>query len=180
MDYKELDTTTRKYMLQEFSKEENGGNPYRSPRLNTTGRSKFHSIMEDAIKNGNEKTLAKNLQDPNFWNEKESARRKDTFYEKKIDPISAAALLAQTEFNTWYTTGLAKRLIDEEIDECEIYRAELAKQPRCECSKLEGKTVKVSDIYGGHRAKYHPKFNAAAFSIPSGPFCHHTIKRIGK
>ena len=89
-------------------------------------------------------------------------------------------MLAQTEFNTWYTTGLAKRLMEEEIQDCEIYRAEPAKIPRCECTKLEGKSVKVSDIYGGHRAKYHPKLNPSAFSIPSGPFCHHTIKRIKK
>ena len=79
MDYKELDSTTRNYMLQEFMKEEKSGNPYRSPRLNSSGKSKFASIMEDAIKNGDEKTLVKSLEDPNLWNKTESARRKDTF-----------------------------------------------------------------------------------------------------
>ena len=32
----------------------------------------------------------------------------------------------------------------------------------------------------GHRAKYFPKDNFGAFSIPSVAYCHHTIRRVKK
>ena len=54
----------------------------------------------------------------------------------------------------------------------------MTQNPRCECTGLEGKIVQVKKIYDGHRAKYHPYENISAFSIPSGPYCHHTIRRI--
>ena len=178
MKFEELDEVTRKWMLIEFNKEENSGKPYRSPRLNTHGKTEFSNIMQHAIKEGNIESLTIQLSDSGLWEQTELATRGTTTYEKRIDPASSAKLLAHTEFTTWYTTGFARRLIEEDIKSCEIYRAETAKIPRCECSKYEGQSVNVKDIYEGHRAKYHPKSNPKAFSIPSGPYCHHTIRRI--
>ena len=165
-------------MLIEFEKEENGRNPYRSSRLNSTGKKKFRKIMEDVINLGHIDSLTHNLSDPFLWNQTELYRRGDTTYDRKIDPNHAAKSLAHTEFTTWYTRGFARRLIEENIDSCEIYRAGEAQAPRCECTQLEGEIVKVKKIYDGHRTKYHPNQNPKAFSIPSGPYCHHTIRRI--
>lgn len=178
MIFEELDGTTRKYMLEEFQKEEKSGNPYRSNRMSAEGLANIARHMEDAIENGNENTLAASLSNGIYWNQYETRRRKDTTYQAEIDPIVAAKVLALTEFNTWYVRGLAKRLMEEGQKECEIYRAESADQPRCECSRYEGKKLELQKIYDGHRAKYHPVPNYGAFSIPSGPSCHHTIRRI--
>ena len=64
-----------------------------------------------------------------------------------------------------YTRGFARRLKEEGEEYCEIYRADKAIQPRCECTKLEGTIQPVQKIYGGHRAKYFPKQNFHAFQF---------------
>lgn len=178
MRFEELDDTTRKYMLEEFQKEEKGGNPYRSSRMSAEGLANVARHMEKAIKNGDENTLAVSLSNGTYWKPYETRRRKDTTYQAKIDPMSSAKTFALTEFNTWYVRGLAKRLIGEGQKECEVYRAESADQPRCECSRYEDQRLELQKIYDGHRAKYHPVPNYGAFSIPSGTNCHHTIRRI--
>jgi hypothetical protein len=33
-------------------------------------------------------------------------------------------------------------------------------------------------VYDGHRARYWPTENPTAVSVPFGPNCHHTIRRI--
>lgn len=178
MKFEELDETTRRYMLEEFQNEEKSGNPYRSSRMSTEGLANIARHIEEAIKSGNENTLAATLSNGRYWTQYETRRRKDTTYQSEIDPKVAAKVFALTEFNTWYVRGLAKRLMEEGQKECEIYRAESADQPRCECSRYEGQRLELQKIYDGHRAKYHPVANYGAFSIPSGPSCHHTIRRV--
>lgn len=177
MKFEELDDETRRWMLFEFEKEENGGNPFRSPRLNIIGKEKFQKIMRDTINFGDISSLTNALSNHMFWNRTEPRTINGITQQIKV-PSNAAQILAHTEFTTWYTRGFAKRLIEEGIGSCEIYRAEMAKMPRCECTRFEGQTVKVRDIYDGHRAKYHPVENPNAFSIPNGPLCHHTIRRL--
>jgi hypothetical protein len=171
--FEELDQKTRQYMYGEFDKEESAGNPYRSKNLSPIGLQNFHELMKNAIVNGNEMTLAQSLNNYQFWNEVDSRGR-------KINVQADAEMLAFTEFNTWYVRGLSRRLIDENIEYCEIYRAAPAYQPRGECTRYEGQKIEVKKVYFGHRAKYWPNSNSSAFSIPAGPNCHHTIRRINK
>ena len=177
LKFEELDNETRKWMLLEFEEECNK-DPYLSYRLSSIGKEKFREIMKKAINSGDIVSLRYSLSNPSFWQQTESVIRGNTSHERVIDPNKAAKLLAHTEFTTWYTRGFARRLMEEDVDSCEIYRAEMAGTPRCECTQLEGKKIKVKDVYDGHRAKYHPIQNNSAFSIPSGPSCHHTIKRL--
>ncbi|MFY9301270.1 MAG: hypothetical protein WAO91_08795 [Candidatus Nitrosotenuis sp.] len=179
MNFEELDDKTRKYMLEEFHKEQSN-NPYRSGRMTSEGLKNVIRHIEDAIKSGNEVTLIKSLSNPSYWKSEETRHKGNTTHQARIDPNEAAKTFGLTEFNTWYVRGLAKRLMDEGQEECEIYRAQYAEEPRCTCSKLERHRFKVKDVYDGHRAKYHPTANYAAFSIPSGPNCHHTIRGIKK
>lgn len=178
MNFEELDSKTREYMLSEFKKEEQGGKPYRSKRLSQLGLEKFPELMEKAIKEGNEVTLAKDLNDPSYWISSEiSHSSKGNAFSKDI-PNNAAIMLALSEFSTWYTRGLSKRLLEEGVEYCEAYRAESAKDPRCECTKWENQKNSVQQAYDGHRKRYHhEKIDRHAFSIPSGPNCHHSIKR---
>jgi hypothetical protein len=68
--------------------------------------------------------------------------------------------------------------MEEGVELCEVYRGAPAFQPRAECQDHDGKSFKVIDVYNGHRARYHPVVNEFAFSIPIGPNCHHTIRRL--
>jgi len=178
MNFEELDNTTREFMLKEFQKEESGGSPYRSRDLTTIGRNEFPKLMEKAIKEGNEITLEQDLSNPEFWKSSHTAYRNGKSYEVTVNPRDSASKVALTEFNTWYVRGLAKRLMEEGVEYCEVYRAESAWQPRSQCQDHDGKQFKVIDIHNGHRATYWPAPNPNAFSVPVGPNCHHTIRRV--
>ena len=163
--FEELDDETRKWMLIEFEAEESS-KPYRPRTLDTTGLAKFADIMRNAIRTGDIQSLEYDL---------------STYIVSS--PANAAHRLAHTEFTTWYTRGFARRLREEGIDECEVYRAGTARQPRCDCSRLEGVVVSVNAIYDGHRVPYHhngrktSNYTGSPIPIPKGPMCHHTIRR---
>jgi hypothetical protein len=91
-----------------------------------------------------------------------------------------AKVFALTDFNTWYVRAICVLLMEEGIEECEIYRAEKAYEPRGECLGLEGRRLSVREVYAGHRARYYPEEtkNPLALSVPIGPNCHHSIRRI--
>lgn len=176
--FEELDDKTREYMLREFRAEQSSTNPFPPADLTREGIAVFIEIMERALLQGNEQTLAMELAHPAYWNTvtMQVRRGKSVRVEQKVDVL--ARRLAETEFNTWYVRGYSKRLMDEGVGECEVYRAAPAKQQRSECCTLEGSTVSVLQVYEGHRARYHPVKNPTAFSIPVGPNCHHSIRRL--
>ena len=178
--FEELDDgITRGYMLQEFNIEQESGNPYESKLLTAVGLEAFPKAMAEAIQYGNEETLSAALSNPKYWHLEETRTRAGKLYRAKITPSKAAERLAQTEFNTWYVRGLAKKLLEEGEQFCQVYRAAPAWEPREECLSHEGKTYPVKDIYEGHRIRYWPPpGNPGALSIPAGPYCHHTIRRL--
>ncbi|MGA3297627.1 MAG: hypothetical protein ABSD41_09260 [Candidatus Bathyarchaeia archaeon] len=181
MNFEELDQKTRKYMLDEFEAEETCGKPYRSKDLSNEGLAAFPSLMRDAISNpnGNEETLAASLVKQSYWKRSENVVRKSRAYPREIDPRVAAERLAISEFNTWYVHGFAKRLMDEGVTQCQVYRASIPKHAPAECSKHENQVFSVVEIYHGHRARYWPEpGNHEAFSIPFNPNCHHSIRRV--
>lgn len=174
-NFAELDNTTRKWMLEEFLVEEKSGNPYRSTRLSAVGLKIFPTEMKNAIQKGNEETLVKALSKPEYWKSSEPWAKGI----RRINYIKAAEFLGRSEFNTWYVRGLARRLLEEGEEYCEVYRAAPAWEPRGECLKHEGKIYPVKKIYDGHRARYWPPpGNPLAFSIPVGTNCHHSIRRV--
>ena len=177
--FEELDDKTRKAMLQEFDAEEDRPDPYRSPRLSPAGRAGFSSVVREALSSGNETSLAAGLARQEYWNPVETYVRSGTSRSRRVNFESAAKMLAITEFNAWYVRGLARRLLNEGVGVCEVYRAESAREPRGECLEHEGQTHSVQEIYDGHRARYWPSpGNPSALSIPVGPNCHHTIRRL--
>lgn len=151
MKFEELDDETRKWMLIEFEAEENS-EPYRPTRLNGTGRKKFAEIMVRTIQTGNIQSSEADISTGCLKSTEERTRNGKT-HEVKV-PNNAAHVLAHTEFTTWYTRGFARRLIEEGVEVCEIYRAEAAANPRCSCLRREGEVVSVKAVYDGHRP-YH-------------------------
>jgi hypothetical protein len=173
MQFDELDAATRQWMEQEFEAEEASGRPYRSKRLSEEGLRLFSGLMRQAIRDGNESSLFANLVDPSFWLARDRGG-------KTTNVRAAAESLALTEFNTWYVRGFARRLMEEGEEECQIYRAGIPLgTANPECTQHEGRVYAVTDIYAGHRARYWPEpGNRTALSIPLGPSCHHTVRRV--
>jgi hypothetical protein len=134
--------------------------------------------MPSALRSGSEVSLAQALARREFWKSVEHRVNRRGRWIAAAMPRNANEVLAWTEFLTWYTRAVAGQLLDEGSEECLVYRAAPAWQPRCECQSLEGRTVRTRDVYNGHRARYWPVVLPEAFSIPVGPNCHHTITRV--
>jgi hypothetical protein len=177
MAFEDLDSATRIEMMNEYDAEVNGGSPYTSKALSALGRSTFPELLRNAIRSGNEESLALSLLRPELWNPTETYLRAGIARERKVNISQAAQRLALTEFNTWYVRGFAGRLMKEGVTHCQAYRAAEPKWEPSDCSAHEGQVFLVEDIYRAHRARYWPVENANAVSIPFGPGCHHTIRR---
>lgn len=179
MHYEELDPATREYMLNEFEHEQASGSPYISKALSPRGLHAFTGAMRDAITSGNEESLTRALDRADLWEPEESYTRDGVTRSRKRNIPQTATRLALTEFSTWYVRGLAKRLLDEGVERCQVYRGEQPKWEPGECANHEAQIVAVREIYDGHRARYWPEpGDSAAFSIPFAPGCHHVIRRV--
>jgi hypothetical protein len=174
MRYEDLDPETRRWMLIELKEEEDRA-PYRSPSLSPVGRERFRAIMEEAIANGSESSLAAALESKEMWAEFEPSPFGGV---RRTEPARAAKALARTEFNTWYVRGLCRRLMEEGETLVQIYRAEASDAPGDECDAYENMFLEIRHLYYGHRIKYWPTRNDRAFSLPCGPQCRHSVRRI--
>jgi hypothetical protein len=178
LDLPDLDDMTRRWMLEEFESEE-AGTPYRSQGLTPLGLESFPHLVRDAITDGDEQSLTDGLNDPALWTLTRDYWRQGRLYSPPRDVESSALTLARTEFIGWYVRGFSRRLMEEGVEVCQIYRAAPAWQPRGECLSHEGGTFAVRAVYAGHRARYWPEpGDEDAFSIPAGPNCHHAIRRV--
>jgi hypothetical protein len=174
MRYEDLDHETRRWMYEEFMHEEST-DPYRSPTLSAKGKKVFPVAMERAIAEGDEDTLTKALGAPDLWAPFEPSPQGGV---RPVDPARAARSLARMEFNTWYVRGLCRRLFEEGETVVQVYRAAEEDAPGDECKAFENLFLEVRYLYNGHRIKYWPVRNERAFSIPCGPQCRHTIRRV--
>jgi hypothetical protein len=178
MNYEELDASTRQYMRSEFEAEEASGLAYRSKALSPAGLAAFPDMLRATITRGEDISLEIALRDPALWEPTEEHTREGITRPRRRNIDQAARRLALTEFSTWYVRGLARRLIDEGVLQCEVYRGEHPKWEPGECASHEGAIVNVRKIYDGHRRRYWPEpGDPTAFSIPFGPSCHHVIRR---
>ena len=181
MNFEELDHVTRGHMLAEFEAEQAGPNPFRSRGLSAYGLQAFPELMREAIRSGNEETLTAALNVRSYWNPTETYVKNGVSRQRQVNIQQTSERLGLTEFNTWYVRGLARRLWHERVAECQIYRAGVPKWEPAECSSHEGQICPVQLIYDGHRARYWPEpGNLGIFSIPFGPGCHHSIRRVPK
>lgn len=174
MRYEELDQVTRAWMLEEIEGEE-AENPYRNPALSKEGLEQFPHMLREAIVQGGEESLAEQLSLPRLWAQFEPHPKGGI---RRVEPTRAAVTLARLEFNTWYIRGLCRRLLSEGEELCQVYRAWDGDGSLDECDILENKVLPIGLIYRAHRAKYHPVSRPEAFSIPSGPGCKHSIRRL--
>ena len=177
-NFEELNEATRRFMLREFDAEQEG-TPYVSTQLSSQGVGVYAELMRNAICTGNEESLEADLSYDAYWRPTGSNQSRSPSRRTTNGFSYKAERLAITEFNTWYVRGLARLLLDEGVKTCEVYRAGAAKEPRGECAQHEGRRFSIQEIYNGHRARYWPKpGNPSAFSIPVGPYCHHTMRRV--
>jgi hypothetical protein len=173
MHFEELDDETRRWMSEEFEREQAGPHAYRPRLLSGRGQEVFPDKVRAAIHGGTEVTLADALSDGSYWLAVDRRGR-------RVNVGHRAESLGLTEFNTWYVRGLSRRLLEERVEACEIYRAgEPRRAAAPECLRHEGQAHPVRLIYERHRRRYWPEpGDPTVLSIPSHPSCHHSIRRL--
>ncbi|WP_244930361.1 hypothetical protein [Nocardioides sp. W7] len=177
----ELDETTRAYMRREFEAERDGSQPYVSDRLTPLGVDLWWTLMEDAIRAGDDESLYLSLANGHgMMRSSELYVRNGVTRSRVVNLGQACELLATSEFNTWYVRGLCARLLDENVEEVEVYRAAPAKWQPSGCARHEGRFLPVQDVYDGHRAAYWPQSNPHVFSVPFQAGCHHSVRRVAE
>jgi hypothetical protein len=123
--FENLDITTRHYMLMEAEEAIKTSQLHLSRRLTERGRELYPALLLDALKNGDETSLAAALERQQCFAEREpygtTTRRV---------PAEAARTFAESEYNAFYMRGVCHRAI-QEGGQVEVYRAmdRLTKRP---------------------------------------------------
>lgn len=179
MNFEELDDKTRGYMITAFDEEAARADSYTSKALSAKGLASFPALMRTAISAGDDDTLFRSLDDSSLWDPLETYHVKGVAKQRQRNISQTATRLAVTEFSTWYVRGFAKRLLDEGVEKCQIYRGASPKWEPGECAAHDGEIVDVKMIYENHRKRYWPTpGDQNLMSIPFGPGCHHLIRRV--
>ena len=182
LQYHDLsDATVRARMEQEWSIEwahlldAYGPRECYGKQLSDAGWKAFGELMPKALLEHDDDWLAETMDHHSFWESHLWRRAKPVEY----DRIDAIEKLCVGEFNIAYIRGLALTLLDEGEEQCIVYRAGGAAEQRGECTSWEESPVSLQQVVDGHRIRYHPApGDRMAFSIPTGPHCHHSIRGI--
>lgn len=146
--------------------------------LTESGWDQWARAMPDALSDHDDDWLLAQMSPSYYWKPVRLRRRKGGGYSQvNYNLGDALRVLCFGEFNVAYVRGLARALVLRGETECEVYRAGHAAEPRSECSNWEGLRFPLDQVLDGHRARYWPvPGDRKAWSVPSGPNCHHSIR----
>jgi hypothetical protein len=150
-------------------------------QLTEDGWVAFERAMPEALGEHDDDWLTQQMRDPAYWlsaypRRKPSGGMTMVNYNKQ----DALQRLCLGEFNIAYIRGLARALLARGETDCTVYRAGPALEPRSECTAWEGQRLPLTQVLAGHRIRYHPPpGDRLAWSVPTGPNCHHSIAAVG-
>ena len=165
MNLVNLDSVTRKYMLQEIELDQQAGRVYISPRLSNQGAADYPSLLKAAVTSADDSFLAAQLKVPGRLNASEPRNTKSGVTWAKV-PITAAETLAEGEFNRYYARGLCVRAIEEARPNVQVYRAKQVMNPRGESEAMLGRLLPADRLLADLRASTGTD---TALGMPPGP-----------
>lgn len=145
-NYINLDSETRRFMIEAIEEAEATNNIYKSTRFNSKGNIQWIPLLKEAANNHNEHWLAYQLEANALMRDYENAQTPSGGYTTKHVPHTAAETMAEGQFNRFYILGLCKRAKNEGIPELEIYRAKQSSDPRAESQALIGTKLSIDEI----------------------------------
>jgi hypothetical protein len=149
-------------------------------QLTDAGWVAFEVAMPEALTSRDDDWLVSQMASSTYWLPKSPRRTRSGVTMVNYNKQDALDRLCLGEFNIAYIRGLAHALRARGETECIVYRANPAYEPRGECSAWEGRSFSLDAVLTGHRARYFPPpGDAAVWSVPSGPHCHHSIRAVG-
>lgn len=153
--------------------------PY-GKQLTEAGWVAFDRAMPEALASEGDDWLVNEMGRVEYWMDRSPRKTKNGITMVNYNKQDALERLCYGEFNIAYIRGLARTLLARGETTCLVYRADPAYEPRKECSDWEGQVFPLADVIAGHRVRYFPPpGDPTAFSIPTGPNCHHSIRAVG-
>ncbi|MEW5765396.1 MAG: hypothetical protein AB1824_10505 [Acidobacteriota bacterium] len=168
MVYDELDSITRRYMLEEFDAERKVVAPYRPVEVPAEVWIRLQDRVREIIVSGHAVDLAAGA-------------------EALAEACEAAKALgrrrlaewARFEFSTWYVRGFSRRLLEEGEAYCLVVHGEDGRSGSGKCGLFQGQLLPLKAVYHGHRARYWPEpGDRFALTVPACVECRHTIRRL--
>ena len=143
--YRNLDESTRSFMLSEVDLDLSHEKLYISPQLNELGAQNYVSLLKEAIEHHDDTWLAEQLRSRGYMKEHEQRKKGRGFTTVRV-PKNAPDTLSEREFNRYYARGLCVRVIAEGMDQVEVYRGKRVSKPRPESEALLGKRVSAETL----------------------------------
>ncbi|WP_114572088.1 hypothetical protein [Exiguobacterium flavidum] len=135
--FEDLTPRTRLYMEQELDFDLRQVNHFVSPRLTNDGKVQFHRLLREAMRSGDEQTLAASLE--GFFETYEARRTTSGVQLVKV-PKNAGESLAEAEFNRYYIRALCLQAGETE-ETLRVYRAKEVASPRAASEEKIGQKV---------------------------------------
>jgi hypothetical protein len=165
--FENLDDRTRQLMLDEMEYDIAQNQLHISPFLSGQGQRDYTNLLREALEDGNDETLAQNLREHRRILRTLPKRNPKGGYSISATPENAAQVLAESEFNRYYIRALARRAIEDGIQELVIYRAKPVTNPRPESEARVETTLSAEELLEDLRS--HPGDEPPTLGVPSGP-----------
>lgn len=159
-NFHDLDEKIRALMIDEMNFDINNTSLYYSSRFNVKGKSLYPELLLEAIRTGDEFTLAIALKSNGCFQIKEFRGGKMVNV-----PVNAHMTFSEGEFNRYYIRAVARRAIDEKRS-LVIYRARYSEKPREDSIRMVGKSIEAEQILKDLRKSYHID---EVLGFPPGP-----------
>ena len=167
--FHDLVDVTRARMKQEIQRDASGGSLYLSPRLTDRGRIDWPGLLLEAAGRGDEETLAEALRGTGrikLIEVRRSRSRPGRVHQVRV-PVTAAATLAEDQFNRFYIRALCLRALQGGATEVEVYRAKDVEEPRAESLRMLGRRLPAAALLEDLRL--HAADEDLSLKVPGGP-----------
>jgi hypothetical protein len=138
--YRDLDQSTRNLMIEEIEFDVAGGDMYVSRFLNETGARRWCALTEEAVRAGDDDSLARALASGCMASHYERRLPKSAGFTMASVPHIAPQTLAEGQFNMYYMRALGRRAVAEGRS-LMIYRAKERKEHRPGSDAMVGSTI---------------------------------------
>lgn len=162
LNYRDLNTRSRKLMADEFAADRDAGRLYLSPRLTDDGCDAYPGLLQHAIERHSDEWLADALRG-HFRSH--TLRRTRSGYAPAAVPYNASETLAEGQFNLYYVRAICLRAIEERREIVTVYRAKAVNAPRIESEMKIGLDVDAEALLRDLRATLGVE---PALGIPAG------------
>lgn len=141
----DLSEPVRSLMLEELDRDatETEGTIYISAYLAPEGARRYPELLRDALREGNDESLARELSSVvGAFEQRYPRRTRSGGMTMASVPSSAPRTLAEGEFNRYYIRGLCRWAISgDDSATIEVYRARPSSRPRSESEALIGRVL---------------------------------------